>query len=101
MQHKNKDDDAEPIQNENKSDRKKPKGGKKPAASDNEDENETNDIPIQNENKSDRKKPKGGKKTAASDNEDENETNDIPIQKEVQQGKKFILSMLLLFFFLI
>ncbi|CAM4801828.1 unnamed protein product [Rotaria magnacalcarata] len=54
---------ADSKQNENKSERKKPKGGKKNVASDNEDENE---------------------------NENENEINDVPpavIHKEVQQAE--------------
>ncbi|CAF0782729.1 unnamed protein product [Adineta steineri] len=53
---KNKNDDNEPVQNENKSDRKKPKGGKKAAASDNEDDHDDDvqpppppPAPIQNE----------------------------------------------------
>ncbi len=51
-QNKHKDEETETVQNDTKSDRKKPKGGKKAVTSDNEDEPEADDIPppiVQNE----------------------------------------------------
>ncbi|CAF3431058.1 unnamed protein product [Rotaria sp. Silwood1] len=84
----NDNETTETTHHETKTERKKPKGGKKNLQSDNEDDNETTET-AHHETKTERKKPKGGKKNLQSDNEDDDENNDAQptvVHKEAQQA---------------